>query len=140
MEMDKRLLRLSLVPFLLILFGLSFSGSVLAAEKYRVYAQVFHLGELIAHPGMEVEAGKTVAGHYMVPGERQYKFVVLVRPAADNQVSISMQFTSGKQNIQPNLLVDIDEKTSVTIDKVRMVLLVQKVVESPQPEVIALND
>ena len=123
-NMDKRLLRFSLVAFLLALLGLSFTGSVLAAEKYRVSAQVFHLGELIAQPVIEVEVGKTTGGQYSVPGESQYTFVVLVRPAAENMVFISLQFSSGKLNIQPNLLVDIDKQTSATIDKVRMVLLV----------------
>ena len=138
--MNKRTFRLSLAPFLLTLLGLSFSGWVLAAERYVVSAQVFHLGEVIGQPVIEVEAGKILGGHYMVPGERQYKFVVLVRPAADNQVFISLQFSSGKLNIQPNLLVDIDKQTSTTIDKVRMVLRVQNVVKPQQPEQIAFHD
>ena len=137
--MNKRTLRPSLTPFLLTLLGLSFSGCVLAAERYVVGAQVFHLGEVIGQPVIEVEAGKTIGGHYMVPGERQYKFVVLVRPAADNQVFISLQFSSGKLNIQPNLLVDIDKQTSVTIDKIRLELLVKNVVKSQQSEQIAFH-
>ncbi len=35
-----------------------------------------------------------------------------------------MQFSSGKINIQPNLLVDVDEETSATVDKVRLTLRV----------------
>jgi hypothetical protein len=138
--MDKKLLRLSLVPFLLMLLGFSFSGSVLAAEKYRVGAQVFHLGELIAQPVIEVEEGETTGGFYSVPGESQYTFVVLVRAAADDQVFISLQFSSGKLNIQPNLLVDIGKQTPATIDKVRLVLRVQNVVKSQKPELIAFLD
>jgi len=48
--MNKKLLRLSAVPFLLTLMGLSFTANVFAAEKYRVSAQVYHFGELIAQP------------------------------------------------------------------------------------------
>ena len=138
--MDKRLLRLSLVPFLLMLMGLSFSGTVLAAEKYLVGAQVFHLGELLAQPVIEVEEGKTMGGQYSAPGGGQYTFAVVVRPVADNQVYLSLQFTSGKLKVQPNLLVDIDKQTSTTIDKVRMVLLVQKVVKPQQAQQIAFHD
>ena len=138
--MGKKLLRLSLVPFLLMLLGLSFTGNVLAAEKYLVGAQVLHLGELIAQPLIEVEAGKTMGGQYSALDGSQYTFAVVVRPVADNQVYVSLQFTSGKLNVQPNILVDIDEQTSTTVDKVRMVLLVQKVVKPQQAEQLAFHD
>lgn len=102
------------------------SANVFAAEKYRVSAQIFRLGEVIGSPVMLVEEGETMAGTYSAPGEPQYRFVVLIRPVADDQVSISLEFTSGKITLQPNLLVDINKETSVTIDKTRMVLLVEK--------------
>jgi len=123
--MDKKLLKVSLVLFLLALMGISFTSNALAAQKYLVGVQVYHFGELIAEPVLKVEADQTAGGHYTVPGEKQYKIVVLVRPMADDQVSVSLQFSSGKLNIQPNLLVDIGKETSATIDKVRLVLLVQ---------------
>jgi len=114
----------------LIILGLSVSGSVYGAEKYRVGVQVFHLGELIAQPVLDVVAGKTTGGEYSVPGERRYTFVVLLRPMTEDKVSVSMQFSSGKVDIQPNLLVDIGEEVSATIDKVLLKLIV---VATPQP-------
>ena len=129
-----------MVPVLLLLLGLSLTVSVSAAQKYRVSAQVYHFGELIAQPVIEVDAGQTTGGQYSVPGEKHYKFLVLVRPAAKDQVSISLQFSSGKLNIQPNLLVDIDKETSATIDKVRLVLLVQNSVNPGPHERIAWHD
>ena len=76
----------------------------------------------------------------MYPGEAQYKFVVLVRPAADGEVFISMQFSSGKIDIQPNLLVKLGEEASATIDKIRLTLLVQELMDSIEGTVVALND
>lgn len=110
----------------LLLMGLLASSNGFAAEIYRVSAQVYRLGELIANPVMLVEEGETSGGTVSIPGEAQYRFVVLVRPAADDQVSISLEWTSGKITLQPNLLVDINKETSVTIDKSRMVLLVER--------------
>ena len=110
----------------LLLMGLMVSSNGFAAEIYRVSAQVYRLGELIANPVMLVEEGETSGGTVSIPGEAQYRFVVLVRPAADDQVSISLEWTSGKITLQPNLLVDIDKETSVTIDKSRIVLLVER--------------
>ena len=78
---------------------------------------------------MEVEEGETAAGEYSVEGSGHYKIVVLVRPATDGQVSISLQYSSGNLNIQPNLMVDIGQPTSATIKKVRMNLLVEKIEE-----------
>jgi hypothetical protein len=125
---------------LVTVLGLSVSGSVFGADLYRVSARVFHLGELIGRPVLDVEVGKTVSGSYSVPGEAQYKFVVLVKPAADGELFISMQFTSGKIDIQPNLLVKIDEEASATIDKVRLTLLVRELVDSVEGTIVALSD
>ena len=100
-----------------------------AAERYRVSAQFYHLGELIGKPMMEVELGETTAGEYSAEGEAHYKIVVLVKPVADEQVYVSMQFTSGKIDIQPNLLADIGKPRSATIKKVRVNLLVEEIVE-----------
>ena len=109
--------------------ALSMSSHVFAADRYRVSAQFFHLGELIGAPMMEVEEGETAAGEYSVEGSGQYKMVVFVRSATDSQVSVSMQFSSGNLNIQPNLMVDIGQPTSATIKKVRLNLLVEKIEE-----------
>ena len=115
------------------------TSNVFAADKYRVSAQVFHLGEMIAQPVIDVVEGETTGGTYTVPGESRYTFVVLVRPIAENKVTVSMQFSSGKIDIQPNLVVDIGQETSATIDKIRLNLLVQNIVESDQPVPIAIN-
>jgi len=123
---NNRLIHMKVFLKVLLLLGISVTGSTFAANQYRVSAQVFSLGELIAQPVMVIEEGKTASVSYSMPGEAQYKFVVLIRPAADDQVSISLQFSSGKINLQPNLLVEINKQTSVTIDKTRMTLLVQR--------------
>jgi hypothetical protein len=115
----------------LVLLGTS---SVFAADRYRVSSQFFHLGELIAKPMMEVEVGETTAGTFSEEGKGHYKVVVLLRPVADDQVYVSMQFSSGKINIQPNLLADIGQPRSATIKKIRMNLLVEEIVED-NPEV-----
>jgi heat shock protein HslJ len=125
-EIYKRPLTLkAFLPVLLVL-GVALNGNVFATEMYRVSAQIFRLGELIGSPVMLVEEGETTGGTYSAPGEAQYRFVVLIRPVADDQVSASLEFTSGKITIQPNLLVDINKETSVTIDETRMVLLVER--------------
>jgi len=111
---------------ILLVFGLLVSGNIFASDKYRVSLQVFSLGELVAQPVMVVEEDQTSSGSYSMPGEAQYKFVVLIRPASDDQVWVSMQFSSGKIDLQPNLLVDLNKQTAVTIDKTRLNLLVQK--------------
>ena len=117
---------------LTMLIASSVSFDVFAAERYLVKAQFYHLGELIGKPVMEVEIGETTAGEFSEPGKAQYKIVVLLRPIADGQVYASLQFTSGKLNIQPNLLADIGQPVSATIKKVRMYLLVEKVGEEKQ--------
>lgn len=124
--MNNRFVEMKVLLTVLLLLGVSVSGSALAANQYRVSAQVFSLGELIAQPVMVIEEGRTASVSYSVPGEAQYKFVILIRPAADDQVSISLQFSSGKINLQPNLLVEINKQTSIKIDNTRMTLLVQR--------------
>lgn len=117
--------------FLLLVTALLFSmtGNTYAAERYRVSAQFFHLGELIGKPMMEVKLGETTSGEYSAEGEGHYRIVVLVRPVADEQVYVSMQFSSGKIDIQPNLLADIGKPLSATIKKIRVNLLVEEIVE-----------
>ena len=124
--MNKRIFEMKVFLKVLLLLGVSVAGSAFAADQYRVSAQVFSLGELIAQPVMVIEEGKTASVSYSVAGEAQYKFVVLIRPAADDQVWVSLQFSSGKIHLQPNLLVEINKQTSITIDKTRMTLLVQR--------------
>jgi len=111
---------------ILLFFGVSVTASVFASDKYRVSLQVFSLGELIAQPVIVVEEGQTSSRSYSMPGEAQYVFIVLIRPASDDQVSVSLQFISGKIDIQPNLLVDLNKQTAVTIDKTGINLLVQR--------------
>lgn len=113
---------------------LSLTCNVFAVERYRVMAQFYHLGELVGKPMMEVNGGETVAGEFSEEDSAQYKIVVLVRPVADGQVYVSMQFSSGKLDIQPNLMADIGKPRSATIKKVRMNLLVEKIIEE-KPEV-----
>ena len=130
--MIKRYFYLKLVLVLAMVLGFSMSSSVFGADRYRVSTQVFHLGEMIAQPVIDVVAGETSGGKYSVSGESEYTFVVLVRPMAVDKVSVSMQFSSGKINIQPNLLVNIGEETSATIDKILLKLMVQEIVEPDQ--------
>lgn len=116
-----------LMPVLLLL-GFMFSANVLAADKYRVFTQFISLGEVIAKPVLEVTEGETVGGTYSVTGDAQYKVVILLRNVADNEVMVSLQFTSGNIDIQPNVLVELDEEFTGTFDdKVIMKLLVQKI-------------
>ena len=113
---------------LLLLLGLVLSTNAFAADKYRIYTQFISLGEVIASPSLEVTEGETVGGTYSMVGDAQYKIVVLVREAAENEVSVSLQFSSGNINIQPNLLVELDKEISRTFeDKILMKLLVQKI-------------
>jgi hypothetical protein len=113
-----------------LLLGFVFSGQVFAAEKYQVSTQFISLGEVIANPTLVVTEGETLGGTYSVEGSAEYKIVILLRRAADEEVSISLQFTSGNINIQPNLLVELDKEISRTIDdKILMKLLVRKVPE-----------
>lgn len=109
------------------ILSMLFAGSALAADAFRVSAHVFHLGEVIAQPVLEVEEGVTAAASSEPGSWGQYRFVALVRPAADGQVYVSVQFSSGDIDIQPNLLVDIGKPASVTIKKVRMDLLVETI-------------
>ena len=123
--------RISIIrKFILILLSclaLFMTSHVFAGDRYRVSARLFHLGELIGTPMMEVDVGETSAGEYSVEDKSHYKIVVLVRPIADGQVYVSMQFSSGKLDVQPNLLVDIGQPRSATIRKVRLNLLVEEI-------------
>ena len=129
--------------FLLLVTALLFSmtGNTYAAERYRVSAQFFHLGELIGKPMMEVKLGETTSGEYSAEGGGHYRIVVLVRPVADEQVYVSMQFSSGKIDIQPNLLADIGKPRSATVKKVRMNLLVEEIKDTdPTVQALTQND
>ena len=119
---------------LTMVMTLSVTCDVFAAERYLVKAQFYHLGELVGKPMIEVQEGETAAGEFSEEGKAQYKIVVLVRPLADGQVYVSMQFSSGKLDIQPNLMADIGKPRSATIKKVRMNLLVEEIVEG-KPEI-----
>ena len=87
-----------------------------------------------------MDADKTTGGTFSVTGERQYTFVILVRPMSETQVSVSLQFSSGKINIQPNLLVDIGKEATTTIDKIRLKLLVRKVEGPKESELVASRE
>jgi len=103
------------------------AGNGFAADKYRVSARFFHLGELIGNPVLEVSEGVTAAGSWSPRGWGHYNVAALVRPVADGQVYVSLQFSSGNVDIQPNLLVDIGSRSSFTIKKIRMELLVENI-------------
>lgn len=135
--MIKRDFYLKATLALLMVSGFVLNSSAYAAGKYRVGIQVFHLGELIANPMLDVVADETTGGDFSVEGQHRYRIVVLVRPMNDEKVSVSLQFSSGKINIQPNLLVDIGEEASATIDKTILKLIVQKVADPDQSGVIA---
>jgi hypothetical protein len=139
MKMIKKRFCHKVTIVLVMVLGFSMTNSVFAADRYRVSTQVFHLGEMIAQPVIDVVEGETTGGTYSVPGGSRYTFVVLVRPIADDKVSVSLQFSSGKIDIQPNLVVDIGQETSATIDKIRLNLLVQSIVETDLPTLIANN-
>lgn len=135
--MIKRRFYLKTALISLVIFCFSFSTSVFAAEKFRVSAQVFHLGEMIAQPVLDVVADKTLGGDYYTPEETRYRFVVLVRPMDEEKVSVSLQFSSGKINIQPNLLMDLGEETTATIDKVLLKLVVTRIPEQGSSGIVA---
>ena len=125
---------------LLFLAGIFFSSNILASDIYRVSAGFYHLGELIAAPQIDVRGDETTSATYSKPGENQYRFVVLVRPQASGEAYVSLQFSSGKVNIQPDLMVEFGKETSATIDKVRLTLLVQAIDTSTKDTRVALND
>lgn len=124
----------------ILLLSMMLSGSAFASDIYRVSAQFYHLGELIAAPQFNVRGDETTSASYSKPGESQYKFVVLVRPQAVGEAYVSMQFSSGKINIQPDLMVKLGEETSATINKLRLTILVQAVETSTKDTIIAFND
>ena len=111
--------------------GLIWSHGSFASDKYLVHARVFHLGELIAQPVLEVDANETSGGTFTSKAGRQFTIAVLLRPMAEERAYVSMQFSSGSIDIQPNLLVDIGKERSATIKKVRLSLQVLGV---PDPE------
>ena len=111
---------------ILLVLGVSANTSAMAAEKYRIAAQIFRLGQIIAESYMVVEEGVTTSGSYSMEDGAQYKFLVLVRPAAANQLSVSMQYTSGNLTVQPNPLVDIDQQTEFVEDQTRIVFMIKR--------------
>lgn len=111
---------------LLVTLNISAAGNDADTPTYRVAAQIFHLGELIANPVMEVEADRTASGSFSVDGSPRYTIAVLVRPAAHGEVSVSLQFSSGAINIQPNILVKSGTDAELVVDKIRMVLRVDE--------------
>lgn len=123
--------RLSHKLFLILTAGLALlvTSNAFSDPVYRVSTQFFHLGELIGQPVLELEEGETVAGSYSEQGFGQYKIIVLVHPIAENQLYVSLQFSSGKIEIQPNLMVDIGQPRSATVDKIRLNLLVEEIGE-----------
>lgn len=124
----------------IFMLGLSLSSSAFASDIYRVSASFFHLGELIAAPQFNVRADETTSASYSKPGKSQYKFVVLVRPQAKGEAYVSMQFSSGKIDIQPNLMIKLGEEASATIDKVRITLMVQRIDTSSEDTRVALSE
>lgn len=121
----------------LVILGFLVNTSVLAAERFRVRAQVFHLGEMIAQPVLDVVADETLGGDFHTPDKTRYRFVVLVSPMNEEKVSISLQFTSGKIDIQPNLLVDIGQESTTTHKKVLLKLVIQRIKEQGSSGVVA---
>ena len=136
-SMIKKCFYLKAVLMFLVILGLSSNSNAYGAEKYTLSAQVFHLGEMIAQPVLDVVAGETIGVDYSAPGVSRYRFVVLVRPVNDEMVSVSMQFSSGKINIQPNLLVDIGRERTAVVDKVLLKLVVGEIIEPLQPVLVA---
>lgn len=112
---------------------LAWSPGIYASDRYLVHTRVFHLGELIAHPVLEVEANETRGGTFVKETGRQFTFVVLLRPMAEERAYVSLQFSSGSIDIQPNLLVDVGKERTATIEKVRLNLKVDRVPDPEQP-------
>lgn len=127
--MNNRFINLKFILALAAGLTLAIAGNALAAPVYRVSTQFFHLGELIGQPMLELEVGETVAGSYSTEGFGQYTIAVLMHPIAENQLYVSLQFSSGKIKIQPNLMVDIGQPRSATVDKIRLNLLVEEIGE-----------
>ena len=138
--MNTSVLNFKFTQILILALAILGASNVFASDRYRVSSQFFHLGEVIAKPIMEVEVGETIAGTFSDEGRGQYKVVVLVKPVAHDQVYVSMQFSSGNINIQPNLLADIGQPRSATIKKIRMNLLVEEIIDdAPQTPDLTLQ-
>ncbi len=129
-----------IATFLLMFLGLSAPMIASADNMYRVNVKIYHLGELVAQPEMDVIADRTRGGTYKLEDNSQYRFVVLVREQTSEQLYVSLQYSAGKINIQPDLMVKVGEEVSATIDKVRLTMVVSALKETKEGELIAHNE
>lgn len=94
-------------------------------RHYRVSAQFYHLGELIAAPVLVVEEDQVATVTAGSGGQHRYRYAVRVRSATRDQVQVSVQFDSGALSVQPELLVKLGELAHRTVKPMRMTLLVE---------------
>lgn len=100
------------------------------AKQYRVSSEILHLGQVLAAPVLLVPPDEAVAASHLVPGESQWRYVVKVSPATDDQVHVSLEFSSGNLQVQPNFLVELGSAFSASVDnKVLLRLQVDEVNE-----------
>lgn len=106
------------IALLVVLFG--FTGPVIAAPKYTVSASLVHLGEVVASPVMVVEEGVTTRIHHGEPPH--FTMAVLIHPMDDEQVQVSLDYSSGNLSAQPNLVVPIGEPYQTSTEKLLLYL------------------
>lgn len=109
-----------------VLLTAAFQASA-EAQHYRIQATVTHLGEVVAAPNVILEANRTATVRRTDPTAGNFVMSFLVRPHATGEVSLSFSYSSGKIDVQPNVVIPLGLDYRVTEDKVAFDLRVDAV-------------
>lgn len=94
-----------------------------AAETFKVSAQVYHQGVLVASPVLVVEANKEA----QVSIGDNFSFSVTLSPHRNDVVALSSTVNIAGDILYPELLMTYDKEAIIEVDAQKMVLLVSRV-------------
>ena len=106
-----------------ILAGLLLSGNALAAETFKVSAQVYQQGALVASPVIVLEANKEA----QISIGDDFSYTLMVSPQLSDVVALTSTLTVAGVTNHPELLVAYDTEASIEIGAQKMVLVVSRV-------------
>jgi len=102
----------------------AFNSAIAAVPQYEIRAAVTHLGEVIAQPLLIVRESETARVHQGDPPN--YTMGLLVRPHDEDEVLLSLDFFSGRIQMQEDLVVPLDEPYQLVTEKLLIDLRVTR--------------
>ena len=100
------------------------STPALAAERFKVSAELSHQGRAFAAPALVVEAGKTALTR--VAGDDGYSLAITVTPLEDGSLKVSSDLRTAHGETAPVLVMQPGKPATVKVGEIGMSLTVAR--------------